>query len=268
MKQGGPGGFKLRVLLTNDDGIEAEGLKVLEAALKEAGAEVVVVAPDQERSGASHSVSLRRPLQIYERGPDRYAISGTPADAAHLAVNHILKDRRPDLLVSGINLGANLGCDIHYSGTAAAAREGALLGVPSFAISLDTRRTDADFRPAARFGVDVAKELARSSLPERTFLNINLPDLPEDKIKGVRATVQGIRHYDNIVNVQHDGNGDKHFTFGGAPLGGANIEESDIIAVKQGLISVTPLRLDLTQKDAMPWLSAILDGKGRGHGNK
>ncbi len=257
------------MLLTNDDGIEAAGLMVLEAALKDAGAEVVVVAPDQERSGASHSVSLRRPLTIYERGTDRYAISGTPADAAHLAVNHILKERRPDVLISGINLGANLGCDIHYSGTVAAAREGAMLGVPSFAISLDTRRPDAEFGPAARYAVIMARALSRHDLPFRTFLNVNLPDLPEDKIKGVKSTVMGIRHYDNIVNVSHAPSGDKHFTFGGAPLGGENIEESDIVAVKRGHISVTPLSLDLTRTGAMEWLAEVLrDGGGRGRGKE
>lgn len=258
----------MRVLLTNDDGIEAAGLLVLEAALKEAGAEVAVVAPDQERSGASHSVSLRRPLTILERGHDRYAISGTPADAAHLAINHILKDRRPDVLISGINLGANLGCDIHYSGTVAAAREGALLGVPSFAISLDTRREDADFGPAARQAVSMARALARHSLPSRTFLNVNLPDLPQEQIKEIRSTVQGIRHYDNVVNVLHAGNGERHFTFGGAPLGGENIEESDIVAVQRGHVSVTPLRLDLTQQGAMGWLADVLRDGGGGHGKE
>jgi len=255
---------ELRVLVTNDDGIEAAGLLALESALREAGFEVTAAAPDQERSGSSHSVSLRKPLRMRELGGERYAVSGTPVDAVHIAVNHILRGKRPALVISGINRGANLGCDIHYSGTVSAAREGAILGVPSLAISLETDKEDPDFGNAARFACFLAEFIREHGLPERTFLNVNLPDLPEAEIKGVQVTAQGVRQYDNIIQRRPDENGDSAFWLGGMPQGGARIPGSDIVAVDEGYISVTPLRLDLTREDALGWLTERLsDQEGR-----
>jgi 5'-nucleotidase len=249
------------VLLTNDDGIEAQGLKILETHLADAGAEVVVVAPDRERSGSSHSVTLRQPLKISEAGPGRFSISGTPVDAAHIAVNHVLRDRRPDLIISGINKGANMGCDIQYSGTVAAAREGAMLGVPSFAISLETFQDHPDFGPSARFALSFAERLIGNSVPHRTYFNINLPDLPEENIKGTRITTQGIRVYENVIHIESDKNGDQRCSLGGTPQGGERIADSDIAALERGYVSVTPLRLDLTQECAMDWLQEVIGQK-------
>lgn len=246
--------LKMRVLLTNDDGIAAAGLAELASAFQGAGAEVVVAAPAEERSASSHSVSLRKPLLACRAGADRFSVSGTPVDAVNLALNHLLKDRRPDLVISGVNRGANLGCDIHYSGTVSAAREAAMLGFPALAVSLETFRPDPDFRPAAGFAVILADLLIRHGLPARTFLNVNVPDLPVGRIKGWKITVQGRRIYDNAVKVERDGNGGEHFFIGGYPQGGEAIPDSDIVAVTSGFVSVTPLRLDLTSEDALSWL--------------
>lgn len=250
------------MLITNDDGIDAAGLIVLEKALLEAGADVFVAAPDAERSGSSHSISLQRPLQIREKGKNRWAVTGTPVDTAHLAVNHIMKDNPPELIISGINRGANLGCDINYSGTVSAAREAAMLGIKSFAISLETFRDDPDFSPSARFAVRFARLLFANDPPERTFFNINLPDLPEDEIKGARVTVQGIRNYDNVVRVGRDEDGEKHYLLGGVPASGEAIPDSDITVVEQGYVSITPLRLDLTQTRVLDWLKSVINNGG------
>lgn len=244
----------MRVLITNDDGIQAPGLLALERALTESGLEVLVAAPSEERSAASHSVSLRRPITVEKRGTDRLAITGTPVDAVNLAVNHFFKDRPPDLIISGINQGANLACDIHYSGTVGGAREGAMLGIPAMAVSLETFRDDPDFEPSARAAVKLAGLISMNSLPPRTFLNVNLPDLPEDEIKGLKVTVMGKRNYENTVRVEDDGNGGRSYFLGGAAVGGDPIPGSDVVAVSQGYVSITPLRLDLTNDCAIDWL--------------
>ena len=240
--------MKLRVLLTNDDGIDAPGLVELERAFSDADYEVVVAAPDQERSGASHSLSLRHMLRVYHCGNGRYSLSGTPVDCVHIAVNNILRDRTPDLVISGINRGANLGCDVNYSGTVAGAREAAMLGIPSFAVSLDTTKEDPDFREASKYALRVVKLLQDDEPSPRTFLNINVPDLPAGEIKGVKVTTQGIRKYDKIIHVQEDPFGNPTYWLGGAIIGGENIPGSDIVAVEDGYVSITPLRLDLTRK--------------------
>lgn len=258
---------KLRVLLTNDDGIEAAGILGLETAFLEAGAQVVVVAPDSERSASSHSVSLRDPVKIRECGTDRTAISGTPVDCVHLALKLLLKEKKPDIIISGINKGANLGCDINYSGTVGAAREGAMLGLPSFAVSLETFKDDPDFKPSANFAAKVADFILNNDLPPRTFLNVNLPDLPDNEIKGIKITTQGIRNYDNAYQAQKEANGEINYMLGGGPnIHGEDIPDSDIVAVRQGFISITPIRLDLTQTSTIEWLKdRVSSGNGLFH---
>ncbi len=252
----------MRILLTNDDGIEAPGIQALIEVFTGSDFELIVVAPDSERSGASHSVTLKEPLYIDDRGHDRFAVSGTPVDCVHLAVNHILKDRRPDLIVSGINAGANLACDVHYSGTAGAAREGTMLGVPSIAISLLGMAETLDFGPAARFARAFAQDLANTAMPERTFINVNFPDLSDEQIKGVKVTTQGIRIYSTEIRSERDERGDMGYAFAGVPEGGQMIPDSDIVAVESGYVSVTPLRLDATNATALDWLRACLDHGG------
>ncbi|MFO8058730.1 MAG: 5'/3'-nucleotidase SurE [bacterium] len=253
--------MNLRVLLTNDDGIDAPGLLELERAFSGAGFEVLVVAPDEERSGASHSLSLRHMLRVYHCGNGRCALSGTPVDCVHIAVNHIFRDNPPHVVVSGINRGANLGCDINYSGTAAGAREAAMLGFPAFAVSLDTTREEPDFREAANYALRMAELVQKDELSSRTFLNVNVPDLPAEQIKGMRVTTQGIRRYDNIIHVQEDSSGNQTYRLGGAIMGGEDIPGSDIVAVEQGYVSVTPIRLDLTRKAEHERLRRILDSE-------
>lgn len=244
----------LRVLLTNDDGISAPGLAAAIRAFESAGVEVAVAAPAEEKSASSHSVSLRQPIRAWSVGPARWAVAGTPVDAVNLAVNYFLKSARPDLVISGINQGANLGCDIHYSGTVAAARESALLGIPAFAISLETFHDDPDFGPASRMAVFLAAFCHQRGLPPRTFLNVNVPDLPASEIKGWRVTVQGQRRYDNAIGVKREDGGEEYYFLGGYPRGGEPIPDSDIMAVKNGYVSISPLGLDLTRQELISWL--------------
>ena len=252
---------KPRVLLTNDDGIEAPGLESLAQAVAAAGWEALVAAPDGERSASSHSMSLRKPLRVMAAGPNRFAVSGTPADTVNIALNHLFRDHPPKLVVSGVNKGANLACDVNYSGTVAAAREGLMLGVPSFAVSLNSHRPEADFGPSCRVALFISRLILEHGLPPRTFLNVNLPDLPSSEIKGLKTTIQGKRRYENVIHVRDDPFGEKYYWVGGQPHGGEPIPDSDIVAVEAGFVSVTPLRLDLTERHALAWLAERL-GQG------
>jgi len=245
----------MRVLITNDDGIEAAGLLALEAALTNAGAEVLVSAPDRERSAASHSMSLGQTLKIFPRGPGRFAITGTPVDNVHLAVRHLFRDRLPDLVLSGINRGANMGCDVNYSGTVAGAREAVLLGLPAIAVSLELTSDELDYGPAAAFATELARLVHRVGLPERTLLNVNVPDLPADKIHGARLAVLGRRRYNNYVEAWENEQGEKCCRFGGMVAGGVEIPGSDIMTLAEGYIAVTPFMLDYTHGDALTWLA-------------
>jgi 5'-nucleotidase len=246
---------KMRVLITNDDGIEAAGLLALEAALLKTGADVLVAAPDRERSAASHSMSLGQTLKIFPRGPGRFAITGTPVDNVHLAVRHLFRDRLPDLVLSGINRGANMGCDVNYSGTVAGAREAVLLGLPAIAVSVELTGDELDYGPAAAFAAELARFVHEVGLPERTLLNVNVPDLPADKIRGARLSVQGRRRYNNFVDVWEDERGEMCCRFGGMVAGGVEIPGSDIMTLAEGYIAITPFRLDYTDGEALDWLA-------------
>ena len=235
-----------RILVTNDDGIFSEGIKTLAAALSEL-AEVFVVAPDREQSASSHSISLHRPLRIEELSPwgavRRFAVDGTPTDAVYVGVNHLLRDRRPEVVASGINRGANLAMDVLYSGTVAAAMEGTVMGLPSFAISL-VGRGAPDFGPAAAFAAQLASEVGRRGLPPGTLLNVNVPP---GKPGGARITRIGKRSYSAAVVQKLDPRGRAYYWIGGDEQAHENVPGSDCDAVfDRGLISVTPLHLDLT----------------------
>ena len=234
----------MKILMTNDDGIEALGLKTLAAAFS-GKAEVAIAAPDSERSATSHSVTLRRPVGMREVGPRQWAIEGTPVDCVHLAVLKLL-DFRPDLVISGINHGANLGCDIIYSGTVAGAREAALLGLPAFAISLNSYNSHPNFLVAAAFALKLAEIMLTKGLPGSVFLNVNVPDLPVSEIKPSRLTRQGKRIYSKKIEEILQPGGKRGFVLGGDISSGEPIEDSDIVAVEQGHISVTPLQIDTT----------------------
>lgn len=230
----------MRVLLSNDDGVHARGLGALAAAF--AGDEVWVVAPDREQSASSHAISLHRPLRIGEVGPRRFAVDGTPTDAVYVGMNHLLRDHRPDVVVAGINHGPNLGNDVLYSGTVAAAMEGALLGCHALAVSLACPPPH-DFGPAAAFAATLARRLVAAAPARPVLFNVNVPRGP---VKGYRFARLGRRDYGNAVVEKTDPRGRKYYWIGGE--GGARHEDlagSDCNAVlEEGLVAVTPLQLD------------------------
>ena len=231
------------ILVSSDDGIRATGLEALEGALAPLG-ELWVVAPDREQSAASHSLTLHRPLRIEELGRRRYAVDGTPTDCVNLAINSILPTR-PDLVVSGINHGGNLGDDITYSGTVSAAMEGTLLSVPSIAVSLMSGN-GADFEVAAGFAGRLAQAVLAQGLPPDTLLNVNIPPLPAAAVRGYTITRQGKRRYADTIIENVDPRGKKYYWIGGDGMGFVPAEGTDFTAVEGGYVSVTPLHLDLT----------------------
>ena len=235
---------RLKILVTNDDGIQSQGIIVLAKALQDVG-DVVVIAPDREKSATAHSLTLHRPLRVEKIRKNVYAVDGTPADCVHLAVNGILSEG-PQLVVSGINKGPNLGNDITYSGTVSAAFEGTLLGIPSFAISLASRG-HFKFRPAAHFAARVARHLMKKGLPRDTFLNINVPNLDEKEIRAYKITRQGRYHvHGNQAVEKVDPRGRKYYWIGGGTMVFDQRGETDHEAVSEGFISITPLHIDLT----------------------
>lgn len=240
--------MKPAILVTNDDGVDSEGLTALVESLGKI-ARVIVVAPDRERSAASHALTLHRPLRITKVKKDFYTVDGTPTDCVHLAIKGLLKVK-PELVVSGINKGANMGDDIFYSGTVAAAREAALLKVSAFAISveMETKKCSTPLvRPAADFARKFAEYLLKNPPEPNVYFNVNLPNLPAKKIKGVKVTRQGKRIYggESIVH-KKDPRGRDYFWIGGADVGFESLDNSDIEAVYDGYVSVTPLYLDMT----------------------
>jgi len=232
------------LLVSNDDGFRSEGIIALAEALRPLGT-VYVVAPDRERSAAGHSLTLTQPLRVEKVGYRVYAVDGTPTDCVNLAVNGILRKKKIDLLVSGINKGANLGDDITYSGTVSAAMEGTLLGIPSIAVSL-VSRNHFRFEAAAAFTAKLARKALRQKIPEDTLLNVNLPNLSMEEIRGVRITRQGKRIYGEAVVEKRDPRGRKYYWIGGDTLRTQDIPGSDLEAVEQKYISITPIHLDMT----------------------
>ena len=237
------------ILVSNDDGVRSEGIGALAEALKDLGT-VYVVAPDRERSAASHSLSLTHPLRVEKVSPRVYSVDGTPTDCVNLGVNGILRGKKIDLLVSGINKGANLGDDITYSGTVSAAMEGTLLGIPSIAVSLVTR-TRFRFDTAAAMAVDVARKVLKRGLPDDTLLNVNVPNAAREEIKGVRVTRMGKRVYGDLIVEKRDPRGKKYYWIGGDNLNSEDVPGSDLEAIEEGFISVTPIHLDLTNYAAL-----------------
>jgi len=229
------------ILLTNDDGIQAAGLHALVRVAQELG-EVRVVAPDRERSGVSHAITLSEPLRVRSFGEGRWSLNGTPADCVFIAVNHLL-DRRPDLLVSGINRGPNLGGDVLYSGTVGGAMEGTIHGIPSVALSLISA---ADFAfdevlPAVR---TLLEEVIRQGLPPEVTLNVNIPDASIAPFRGFRMVRLGRRFYSNDVITRTDPRGEDYLWIGGTRVTMETTPDTDCGVVQEGFASVTPLRAD------------------------
>lgn len=236
----------MKILISNDDGYRAEGLRALTEALALL-ADVTVVAPDRNRSGASNSLTLDTPLRVLPYDRDRYlVVNGTPTDCVHLAITGFF-DHEHDMVVSGINDGANLGDDVLYSGTVAAAVEGRFLGLPAIAISLVTEgETGQHFATAARVASELVMRVQRSPL-QATILNVNVPDLPYEALKGYRATRLGYRHRSEAIVEAHDPKGRPVYWIGPAGLGQDAGEGTDFHAVANGYVSVTPLQIDLTR---------------------
>ena len=235
------------ILLTNDDGIHSAGLQALTDEMQSLG-RVVVIAPDRERSAVGHALTLHAPLRAEEIQTDRWAVSGTPTDAVSLGIHGLLKEK-PALVVSGINKGANMGDDLTYSGTVAAAMEATLMGVPAIAISLASRKFSYDdFRSASAVARQMAETVLEHGLPADTFINVNVPDSAP---QGLRLTRQGKRVYGDAVVQNCDPRGRTYYWIGAGELGFQDLDGTDFHAVQNGYVSVTPLHLDLTNYAAM-----------------
>lgn len=244
----------MNILLSNDDGVHAEGIKALAAELRKI-ANVIVVAPDRNRSAASSSLTLVEPLRPFKLDNGDYCINGTPADCVHLALNGFLAGR-VDLVVSGINAGVNLGDDVLYSGTVAAALEGRHLGLPSVAVSLDGRQ---HFETAARVVCDLIPRLHGELLKSREILNINVPDIPYEKLKGIKITRQGYRQSAAEVIKQIDPRGEAIYWIGPSALPDDESEGTDFHAVQNGYVSITPIQVDMTAYHSLTALQGWLE---------
>jgi 5'-nucleotidase len=240
------------ILVTNDDGYRSDGIRALAAALSPLG-EVTIVAPLDEASAIGHALTLRRPLRLEHFEPRLFGVDGTPTDCVNIAITQVFK-RLPDLVVSGINKGWNLGDDVTYSGTVAGAMEGALLGVQGLAVSLRQTRGDYDFTYAARAAAQLAEALLLRPLPARTFLNVNVPKGPP---KGLRVTVQAKRNHVTSVAERHDPKGRPYFWIEEGQNEWEPHDRSDYQLVRDGYVSVTPLQCDLTAHDALVATEAI-----------
>ena len=244
----------MRILISNDDGIDAPGINALAETLKEIG-EVTVVAPHRERSTSGHSLTLHKALRCYEVKPGFFSVSGTPADCVYMATRHIMKDKRPDIVVSGINKGANLGGDIYYSGTVAAAREAATCGLKSIAISL----VYSHHAPPATYHWETACAFAKIFVPmilkyplkTNTILNINCPNQPLKEIKGAKLAKQGVRYYSDEIAERLDPRNRRYYWLGGEYKGFENTPGSDCVVVDQNYVSITPLKVDSTDYELM-----------------
>ena len=234
----------MRILLSNDDGYFAPGLTSLVEALS-SFADVVVVAPERDRSGASNSLTLDRPLSLHKSHNGFYYVNGTPTDCVHLAVTGML-DKLPDMVISGINDGANMGDDTIYSGTVAAATEGFLLGIPSLALSL-ANVSDENFSTAARVATDIVQRFKQNKFHEPILLNINVPDIPYEQLQGIEVTRLGRRHKAEAVVKSQSPRGETVYWVGAAGAVQDASEDTDFYAIQLNRVSVTPLQIDLTQ---------------------
>ncbi len=254
----------MRILITNDDGVHAPGLEVLERIARRLTDDVWTVAPETDQSGVAHSLSLSDPLRLRPISERRFAVRGTPTDCVIMGVRKILKDRKPDLVLSGVNRGQNCAEDVTYSGTIAGAMEGTILGIPSIALSqgygIVTARTAPHWATAETHAPALLKKLVAAGVPAGTLLNVNFPDCPPDEVMGVAITAQGARSAELIgLDARIDARGNPYYWIAfqrGAYTPGAG---TDLLALAQNRISVTPLRLDLTDEPTMTRLAALFD---------
>ncbi len=252
----------MRILVTNDDGIESLGLASLAQALSAIG-EVWIVAPDRERTAVAHAVTLHKPLRLHRVAPRTFSVNGTPVDCVNLAVLKIMP-KPPSILVSGINKGVNLGDDVMYSGTVSAAMEGTILGVPSVAVSQEGQRTFR-FAVGATYAARVVRLALEDGLPDETLLNINIPDRPRRLIKGVRVTCLSRRRFHNPIIEKLDPHGRTYYWIAGKRISWSRSKDADHEAIEEGVVSITPIRLDSTHHGALDrfraWESIIRRGR-------
>lgn len=237
----------MKILVSNDDGISSPGIEALVEALKKIG-EVTVVAPLTEQSAVGHAITMKYPLRVTEYFKNGeffgYAVDGTPADCIKMGVRNILK-QTPDIVISGINLGSNAAINIIYSGTVSAAREAAIMDIPAIAVSV-TSHTATHFEFAAKYSGELAQMIVKNGLPNGTLLNLNVPDLPEEKLKGVIVTQQGKTKWDDVYEERRDPYGNKYYWLTGNLIEQDNSIEADHFALKNDYVSVTPIHFDLT----------------------
>jgi 5'-nucleotidase len=241
-----------RILVTNDDGVQSEGIVALAEALAPLG-EVIVVAPVQEASAIGHALTLRRPLRLETIRPGVFAVDGTPTDCVNVAIAHVLRGK-PDLIVSGINKGWNLGDDVTYSGTVSGALEGALLGIPGIAVSTTHRANQFEFGPGAKAAATIAEAVLQRGMPKFTMLNINVPHGPN---KGFRATVQARRNHITVVSERIDPRNRAYYWIEEGENEWEPHDRSDYQAVRDGYVSVTPLHPDMTAHDVLSYVEGL-----------
>ncbi len=250
---------KTRILVTNDDGIDAPGIKILEKAARKLSRDVWVVAPETEQSAVAHGLTIRRPLRIRRVDERRYAVDGTPTDAVLLAIGQLLKDDKPTLCLSGVNRGANLGDDVTYSGTVAAAMEATLLGVPAIAFSqVFTKRDMVHWKTAEKYVPIVARKLAALGWAENVLINVNLPDRTPDKVRGIKAAAQGRHKIGDELIENQDPRGQRYYWIGVMRQSEPDRVGTDLHATNAGWIAVTPLHLDLTHGPTLARMATTL----------
>jgi len=254
----------MRILVTNDDGIHAPGLALLEEAARALSDDVWVVAPAEEMSGAGHSLTLTYPIRVRQDGEQRYAVRGTPTDCVMMALGHIMRDARPDILLSGINSGANLAEDVTYSGTVSAAMEGTLYGVRAIALSqanANPQSHETDFDAARQWVLPLLRTLIDGPWTPGVLLNVNFPPIPAHEVTGVRATTQGFRDIGQTKIVERlDVRGQPYYWFGLGRAAQLPGHDTDLQVLRSGAISVTPLHLDLTHRAMVSKIGAAVAG--------
>ena len=256
---------RLRILISNDDGIDAPGLKVLTRIAAKLSSDIWVCAPEAEQSGAGHSLSLNEPIRLHRHNAKRFSVDGTPTDCVLVALHRLMKDRPPDLVLSGVNLGANMGEDITYSGTVAAAMEATLLRVPAIALSQQLRDTGKgkmsrriDWKTVEAFAPDIIRKLCRAGWPKGTLVNINFPAVGVDEVTGLEVTTQGQRFVGDNLDERIDPRGRTYFWVGKLQNLSRPGKGTDLAALAADRISVTPIHLDFTHRRALKTLRDAL----------
>jgi len=255
---------RMRILVTNDDGIHSEGLDVCVEIAHALSDDVWVLAPEFDQSGVSHSLSLNDPLRLREIGERRFAVKGTPTDCVIMGARHVIKDRPPRLVLSGVNRGRNAGEDVIYSGTVAGAVEGTILGIPSLALSQAYRSHSGQppyWETAIRFGPDIIRRVLAAGIPRDVLINVNFPDCAPADVKGIAVTSQGRNRQDRLqIDARQDGRGNAYYWIAYVRMRGQPPQDgSDISALADNRIAVTPLRLDMTDEPAMTRLAELFD---------